>query len=72
MTVPYPFMIDRQWLKKMEDSPVHGEYVGTWLTRWTDPASFDPLPAFESKDRLEEIIDDDDEGYEGEDDDNDD
>ena len=57
----------------MEFSPVHGEYVGTWLKGWTDPASFDPLPAFEPKDILEEVVDDDDdEGYEGEDDDNDD
>ena len=62
-------MIDKQWLKNMENSPENGEYVSTWLKRWTDPASFNPLPAFEPKDTLEEVVDDDDDGYEGEDDD---
>jgi hypothetical protein len=71
MTIPYPFMVDREWWEEMQESPEYGEYVGTWLTRWPDPTSFNPLPAFESKDDLEELVDDDeeDDGYEGEDDD---
>jgi hypothetical protein len=68
LTEPYPFMVDHDWWNEKKNFPEYSEFLGTWLTRWVDPPAFDPLPSFQSKDTLDEAVDDDDEGYQGEED----
>lgn len=49
----------------MSNHPKYGDYVRTWMTTWANPVAFDPLPTFVPRYHLEELPEEDDDGYEG-------
>jgi hypothetical protein len=67
LKIPHLLMIDPDWRQGKLECPQYGKYVITWPKERTNPPDIEQLyQNFEPKDALEEVVDNDDNGYEGE------